>query len=151
MWTPIKARRSGPEISHLMFADELLLFGKATEENMHSIVNTLDAFCSISGQMVITKKMYVFFSKNVHNTTRNKLARISGFKVSASMGRYLGVPLLGKCSRKGDFTYLIDKVWDRLSGWKAKHLSFAGRVTLSKSVIQAISVYTMMTTPIPNK
>lgn len=61
----------------------------------------------------------------------------------------MGVPLFGKCPRKGDFSYLVDKVRDKLSGWKTKHLSYAWRVTLSKSVIQAILVYSMMTTPIP--
>lgn len=80
---------------------------------------------------------------------RNRLARISGFRITATMGKYLGVPLLGKCPRKGDFNYLINKVKDKLSGWKANHLSFAGRVTLSKSVIQANPVYSMMNTPIP--
>lgn len=29
-WSPIRAGRSGPLISHLMFADDLLLFGKAS-------------------------------------------------------------------------------------------------------------------------
>lgn len=68
------------------------------------------------------------------------------------MGNYLGVPLLGKSPRQQDLNYLIDlidTVKEKLSGWKANHLSFAGRVTLSKSVIQAIPIYTMMTTLIP--
>lgn len=39
-----------------------------------------------------------------------------------SMGNYLGVPLLGKSPRQQDFNYLIDlidKVKEKLSGWKA--------------------------------
>jgi hypothetical protein len=44
---------------------------------------------------------------------------------------------------------LIEKVKNSLAGWKAKQLSLAGRITLSKSVIQAIPVYPMMTMSIP--
>jgi hypothetical protein len=38
---------------------------------------------------------------------------------------------------------------NKLAAWKAKNLSFAGRVTLAKSVMEAIPIYPMMTTNIP--
>lgn len=94
--------------------------------------------------MVSVEKTSIFFSKNVKNHDKTALARIFGFKITDSMGKYLGVSLLGKCPRKQDFNYLLDKVRDMLSGWKAKHFSFPRRVTLSKSIIKAIPVYTMM-------
>ncbi|MCH79697.1 putative ribonuclease H protein [Trifolium medium] len=37
----------------------------------------------------------------------------------------------------------------KLSSWKANQLSFTGRVTLAKSVIEAIPIYPMMTNIIP--
>jgi hypothetical protein len=43
----------------------------------------------------------------------------------------------------------VEHVKARLTGWKAKQLSLAGRCTLARSVIQAIPVYPMMTTSIP--
>ncbi|MCI30807.1 putative ribonuclease H protein, partial [Trifolium medium] len=48
-----------------------------------------------------------------------------------------------------DFDFLVDAVKAKLSGWKATNLSFAGRVTLAKFVVQAIHVYSLMTIPIP--
>lgn len=148
-WIPLKAGRSGPPVSHLMFADDLLLFGKATESQMNSVVNTLNRFSDISGQMVSLEKTSILFSKNVDTATRRRLVHLSGFKETRSLGKYLGVPLIGRAPKRRDFDYLMNKVRDRLSGWKSKQLSFAGRVTLSKSVIQAIPVYSMMTIPIP--
>ncbi|KAE8729471.1 Xyloglucan galactosyltransferase KATAMARI1 [Hibiscus syriacus] len=44
------------------------------------------------------------------------------------LGRYLGVPLLHKRVTNETYEYLIQKTRDRLAEWKAKSLSFAGRV-----------------------
>lgn len=46
---PIKADRNGPHVSHLMFSNDLLLFAKATERNMHCVANTLNTFYGIWG------------------------------------------------------------------------------------------------------
>ncbi|MCH87793.1 ribonuclease H, partial [Trifolium medium] len=148
-WMAMRAGRNGPHISHLMFADDLLLFGKATEKQMECTMRTLDKFSKMSGQMVSLEKTRIYFSKNVDAQTRRRLVRQSGFQETSNIGKYLGVPLIGGAPRKRDFQHLIDKVRNKLSGWKASHLSFAGRVTLSKSVIQAIPVYSMMTTLVP--
>ncbi|GAU31728.1 hypothetical protein TSUD_215290 [Trifolium subterraneum] len=150
-WQPIKAGRSGPFISHLMFADDLLLFGKATEVNMRTITDTLEKFCELSGQLVSIEKTSVLFSKNVPRDLRNVLLLQSGFREANSLGKYLGIPLVGRAPRHSDFEHLVDKVRRKLSGWKATNLSFAGRVTLAKSVIQAVPIYSMMTTPIPKR
>jgi hypothetical protein len=65
------------------------------------------------------------------------------------LGKYLGVPLTGRAPKKADYNYIIEQVTAKLTAWKAKHLSFAGRVTLAKSVIEAIPIYPMMTAMIP--
>jgi len=39
----------------------------------------------------------------------------------------------------------LDKVNQRPSDWKSKTLSFSGRVTLTKSVLQALPTYVMQT------
>jgi hypothetical protein len=74
---------------------------------------------------------------------------MSGFNEATSFGKYLGVPLIGRAPKRSDYNYLINQVKTKLSAWKAKHLSYAGRITLSKAVIEAIPLYPMMTTAIP--
>jgi hypothetical protein len=64
-WKPIKVGSSGPSISHLMFADDFLLFGQATTTQMQCVMRILDEFCTLSGQKVSNEKTSIMFSKNV--------------------------------------------------------------------------------------
>ncbi|WJX55356.1 Protein DETOXIFICATION 41 [Trifolium repens] len=148
-WRTLRACRNGHLVSHLMFADDLLLFGEATEKQVQCTIRILNAFCNMSGQEVSREKTSILFSKNVDRNTRVKLVQMSGFRESNQLGKYLGVPLKGRAPRREDFQYVIDQVSAKLTNWKAQHLSFAGRVTLAKSVIEAIPIYPMMTNKIP--
>jgi hypothetical protein len=82
---------------------------------------------------------------------KDKLVRLSGYRESNSLGKYLGVPLTGRAPRRQDFEYVIDQVNAKLMHWKANQLSFAGRVTLAKSVLEAVPIYPMMTNIIPRR
>ena len=48
-WAP-KASRGNLKISHILFADDLILFAKASEEESESIKEVLDLFCCESRQ-----------------------------------------------------------------------------------------------------
>ena len=48
-WTPISVSHHGPPLSHLFFADDLLLFAEASENQINAIMGCLEKFCSISG------------------------------------------------------------------------------------------------------
>lgn len=49
-WKASKLGRHDAMISHLMFVDDLLLFGEATKNQMNYVMNTLNLFCSMPGQ-----------------------------------------------------------------------------------------------------
>ena len=92
-WQPVKASQSGPEFSHLFFADDLILFAKADWVNCSAIRDVLDEFCDLSGQSVIEAKSRVYFSLNVDRDTRESLCDILGFASTPFLGKYLGFPL----------------------------------------------------------
>jgi hypothetical protein len=50
---------------------------------------------------------------------------------------------------KSDFYPLIDKIAERLPGWKATLINSAGRVTLVKSVLTAIPIYHLIAIQCP--
>jgi hypothetical protein len=114
-WRGIKAGKNGPDVSHLMFADHLLLFGTASDNQMKCMLEVLEEFCLLSGQEVSQEKTSLLFSKNVDRGMRSKLIQRSGFSVTNEFGKYLGVPLLGRAPKKHDYKYLIDQVSNKLA------------------------------------
>lgn len=132
LWKPIKLRRVSPKLSHLAFADDLILFAEASLDQVEVISTCLDMFAKCSGQRVNKEKTRMFFSSNVHDTVRQQISDGFGFQRAADLGRYLGVPVGQHGSRGSTYNYVLDRAKQRMSSWKCNQLSFAGRLTLTK-------------------
>lgn len=87
-------------VSHLMFADDVLLFGEATTTQMKCITRILNKFCSMSGQQASHEKNIVYFSKNVKRSKHVELVNMSGFIETTNLGKYIGVPLTIKAPKR---------------------------------------------------
>lgn len=88
-------------------------------------------------------KSSILFSKNTHTHIKNQIVQVFGLKETEEFGMYLGVPLTGLHPRVKHYQYLIDKV-RALASYKGKHISYVVRVTLAKTMIEALPTYTMM-------
>jgi hypothetical protein len=73
-----------------------MCFGEATENQMKCVMEILNQFCTISGQEASHEKTSILFSKNVHRRVKNKLVHLSTFRETDSLGKYLGVALIGR-------------------------------------------------------
>ena len=144
-WKTIKLSRGGPSLSHVCFADDLILFAEASVSQIKVIHKVLESFCGASGQKVSLEKSLIFFSENMHRDLANLISSESGIKGTKELCKYLGMPILQKRINKETFGEVIEKVSSKLAGWKRRFLSFAGRITLTKSVLSSIPVHTMST------
>ena len=144
-----KASRNGPEISHLLFADESLLFVRANRQECTTIVDILNKYECASGQKINIEKSEVTFSKGVCAGQKQDLIDILAMRHVDGHAKYLGVPTLAGRSKKTLFSEMKDRVWKKLQGWKEKLLSKAGKEVLLKAVIQAIPTYLMGVYRIP--
>ena len=148
-WKTIRASRNGPQFSNLAFADDLILFGEASVDQADTMMKCLDAFCEASGSKVSIDKSKVFFSPNTHVDIQEAVCRRLGMEVTTDFGKYLGVPTINGRTSKRDYQYLVEKINDKLAGWKSKTLSLAGRATLIQSSLNSIPYYTMQSTKLP--
>ncbi|KAL5760145.1 hypothetical protein ACOSQ2_018983 [Xanthoceras sorbifolium] len=53
IFIPVKVSTGGPGISHLFFADDLILFGQATVKQAAIMKRCIDMFCDSSGQQTV--------------------------------------------------------------------------------------------------
>lgn len=63
--------------------------------------------------------------------------------------KYLGLPLGASPHRKLSWKPVIEKIKLRLAGWKRRFLSYAGRLTLIKTVLSSLPVYYLSLFKIP--
>ncbi|CAN0870549.1 Putative ribonuclease H protein At1g65750 [Linum grandiflorum] len=150
-WKSIELARRATKLTHIFFADDLVLFGEASTAQARVVTEVLDKFCLASGQTVSKEKSCVYFSKNVSNDLADCICVELGIARTANLGRYLGMPVIHGRPVKGDYEFILDNIDRRLAGWKAKTLSLAGRVTLATSVLNAIPSFAMQTVALPDQ
>jgi len=130
-------------ISHLLFADDSLLFFGASMENAQEINDVLRVYCRASGQQVNMDKSSIFFAKGIPQRRKEEIMDLLDVHNMSLSEKYLGMPSDVGASVNGAFKYLKDRVWKRVQGWMEQSLSAGGKVVLIKAVAQAIPTYSM--------
>jgi hypothetical protein len=87
--------RRAPGISHLLFADDSLLFLKSTEDQANVINSVLRTYEQCTGQMINPSKCSMMFGTNVSAAAQGKIKEILKVGNIASEEKYLGLPTRG--------------------------------------------------------
>ena len=77
--------RNGPKISHLLFADDTLLFCRASMGDLEVILHILQLYELALGQKLNREKTTVFFSKATTEERRMELVEFLGVSEVESM------------------------------------------------------------------
>ncbi|KAL0874846.1 hypothetical protein Bca101_024551 [Brassica carinata] len=137
-----------PLVTHLSFADDMLIFFDGTQRSLNAILNVLRAFQSTSGLGLNISKSCLFLDGNNRGTLK-AMADSFGLSLGSLPVKYLGLPLMPHRLRQTDYQPLIDKILARITSWKNRHLSFAGRLQLIQSVLNGIFNFWATSFPLP--
>jgi hypothetical protein len=115
-----------------LYADDAGVFVKVDKEDLKVLKRILEVFEECSGLKINFDKTEIFPIR-YPETLWPELMDVFPGKYSKLPGKYLGLPLHFRTVRRVDFQPLIDKITNRLAGWKGRMLSKAGRETLVKA------------------
>ncbi|KAJ6952190.1 hypothetical protein NC653_041365 [Populus alba x Populus x berolinensis] len=127
-------------ITHLCFADDLMMFCHADTDSIRVLKTSLDIFSSLSGLHINLAKCSLYLS-GIDSRLRSSIADSIGIQEKVLPVRYLGVPLISTRLTHTDCIPLMERIIARIKLWTSSSLTYAGRLQLIKSVLFSIQVY----------
>lgn len=85
--------REGPRISHLMYADDVLLFAHASHSDAVAIRECLEDYVSWSGQFANLSKSTISFNPNTPIHVKQGIHEFLHLHNTPTSAKYLGLPL----------------------------------------------------------
>ncbi|XP_028099863.1 uncharacterized protein LOC114299345 [Camellia sinensis] len=135
------------EVSHLLYADDALIFYGAEVVHVGYLRCVLLCFEMISSLRVNLRKSELILVRTVARLP--VMAAVLGCKVSILPVSYLGLPLGASFKAKGVWDGVVERVQRRLASWKCQYLLKGGRLTMFKNVLSSIPTYFMSVHVIP--
>ena len=133
--------KRGPQVSHLSFADDVIIFTLGGKRSIELIMQKLTDYEECSGQLINRNKSHFMVHTNAYPPTVASIKAITVFTQKDSPITYLGCPLYIGRQRISHFSGIISKVVDKISGWQTKMLSYGGKATLIKYVLQSLPIH----------
>ena len=125
-------------LTHLSFADDLMIFTDGAASSLRGVFDVLSAFGSLSGLLINPAKSSIFMAGRISQDFKEEVNRL-GIPTESFPVRYLGLPLTTKTMTKTDYEPLVDQIRTRLLSWSSRSLSYAGHLQLIKTVIGNIT------------
>jgi hypothetical protein len=134
-------------VSHLLFADDTLVFCGADASQIRHIGALLVCFEAVSGLKINLPKSALIPVGLVDNV--DHLAELLGCGTSSLPLKYLGLQLGALFKLKSMWAELVDLMSRRLAPWKRTYLLKGGKIALIKSTLSNLPTYMISLFPIP--
>ena len=115
-----------------MFANDCIIFAKASQKACSNINKILHNFCVMFDQLVNFHKSSVQFSNNIQGAMKGSLGEALNISLSNCISKYLGCPIIQGRIKRSTFFEVILKSQKKLASWKARFFSRVGKITAYK-------------------
>ena len=105
----------GLKLTHLLFANNSMLFCRSTIEECKKILNILEIYWSASGQKVNKNKTALFFSRSTMESVRLAIKHRLGLQEIAQYDKYLGLPSMVGKGKKESFNYIKVRISKKIA------------------------------------
>ena len=135
--------RNGARQTHLLFADDRLIFCKVKENECQKLLEILAMYESASGQQINRTKTTLIFSKSTSQDLQDTIKEARGVRLVQQYEKHLSLPSFIGQKMKESFDNFKQRVWKKQQGWEGKLLSQARQEILIKVVAQVLPSYMM--------
>ncbi|XP_058733926.1 uncharacterized protein LOC131605606 [Vicia villosa] len=137
-------------IDILQFADDTLLVGDGSWNYLWAIKSVLKGLELVSGLGINYHKSKII-GININSHFLDVASSFLSCSKEAKEFKFLGIRIGSNPRRLSSWKPLLDSFRRKLSSWKGRFLSFGGRITLLKSVLSSLSIFTLSFYKAPKK
>ncbi|KAL0325149.1 UNVERIFIED_CONTAM: putative ribonuclease H protein [Sesamum radiatum] len=128
-------------VSHLAYADDLMIFTTTCLQNIELLRDFLRAYERVSGQLINGLKSSFIVGRQASSQQTQAVQDVLAYQLKHLPVKYLGVPLYKGNKKTCLFDPIISRLRDLLQGWAMTNLSHGGRLALIRSVLQATPLH----------
>lgn len=127
-----------PLISHLLYADDFLIFANGQEKSMQGLIDTLPKYEKWLGQKIGKEKSAIFPSNRINSSQILELLRTTSFKEGKFSVTYLGMPFVFGRLLLRTMEPLIEKIKKNVASWKGRLLSEDAQMLLLRHTLYLV-------------
>lgn len=137
-------------LTHLCFADDLMVFVEGTKESIEGALSVFGDFDKWSGLHISIEKSTLYMA-GVSEVEKSRVLQNFPFAECKLPVRYLGLPLMTKSMNKQDYLPLVERIRGKINTWKSRFLTYAGRLQLIQAVLMSIVSFWASVFRLPGK
>ncbi|XP_026433322.1 uncharacterized protein LOC113330706 [Papaver somniferum] len=138
----VMVSKKGVAPTHFLFADDILIFCRGNQHSLQNLKNMLVLYEHASGQCVNYAKSKFYFGGD-RISRAIAISNYLGMERAMFPDKYLGIQLNPGIVWHIHVRQVVEKIMNKLAGWKGKLLSFQVRIVLIKSVISSYVIHSM--------